>query len=69
MTRTRQQTVVSIGDTGPLLAHPSHLAVRGERVPIDESCQLWLPVSFDPATGAAKMLHLDQWNPWEKEGS
>ena len=29
-------------------------------MPIDESCQLWLPVSFDLATGAAKMLHVDQ---------
>jgi hypothetical protein len=37
----------------------------GQRVPIDESCQLGLPVSFDPETGAAKILHLDQWDPWE----
>jgi len=32
-------------------------------VPIDESCQLWLPLSFDPATGVAKMLHVDEWAP------
>jgi len=38
---------------------------KGERVPIDESCQLWLPVSFNPATGAAQMLHVDQWDPWK----
>ena len=38
---------------------------KGERVPIDESCQLWLPVSFDPASGAAKMQHVDEWNPWK----
>ncbi len=38
---------------------------KGERVPIDESCQLWLPVSFDPVSGAAKMLNVDAWNPWK----
>ena len=37
---------------------------KGQRVPIDESCQLWLPVSFDPKTEVAKMLHVEQWNPW-----
>ncbi|HPM84697.1 MAG TPA: hypothetical protein PLF81_28525, partial [Candidatus Anammoximicrobium sp.] len=37
---------------------------KGERVPIDESCQLWLPVSFDPAIGAAKMQNVEQWDPW-----
>jgi hypothetical protein len=36
---------------------------KGQRVPIDESCQLWLPVSFDPVTGEAKMLHVDEWAP------
>jgi hypothetical protein len=36
----------------------------GQRVPIDESCQLWLPVSFDPATGVAKMLHVKEWDPF-----
>ena len=29
---------------------------QGERVSIDESCQLWLPLSFDPATETAEML-------------
>ena len=38
---------------------------RGKRVPIDESCQLWLPVSFDPATGVAKMLQVQEWEPWK----
>ena len=32
-----------------------------------ESCQLWLPVTFDPKTGAARMEHVDRWNPWEPE--
>jgi hypothetical protein len=38
---------------------------KGQRVPIDESCQLWLPVSFGPATEVAKMLHVDEWDPWK----
>jgi hypothetical protein len=38
---------------------------RGEHVPIDESCQLWLPVSFDPASGVAKMQHVEEWSPWK----
>jgi hypothetical protein len=37
----------------------------GQRVPIDESCQLWLPVSFDPVAGVAKMLHVAEWDPWK----
>ena len=37
----------------------------GEGVEIDKSCQLWLPVSFDPASGAAKMLHVKEWDPWK----
>ena len=37
----------------------------GQRAPIDKSCQLWLPVSFDPKTETAKMLHVDQWGPWK----
>lgn len=38
---------------------------KGERVPIDESSQLWLPLSFDPATSVAKMLYVDEWSPME----
>ncbi len=38
---------------------------KGDRVPVDESCQLWLPLSFDPAIGVAKMLHVDEWSPWK----
>jgi len=26
-------------------------------------CLLWLPVSFDPATGVAKILYVDEWAP------
>lgn len=36
---------------------------KGERVEIDKSSQLWLPVTFDPASGVAKMQPLDEWNP------
>jgi hypothetical protein len=39
---------------------------KGERVPIDQSLQLWLPVSFDPTTGVAKMLHFKEWDPWKR---
>jgi len=39
----------------------------GKRAPAVESCQLWLPVSFDPKTGMAWMEHVDRWNPWEPE--
>ena len=38
---------------------------QGQRVPIDESCQLWLPVLFDPATGVAKGLNVEQWKLWK----
>jgi hypothetical protein len=37
---------------------------KGERVPIDESCQLWLPVSFDAKTGVARMQRLNEWEPF-----
>ena len=37
----------------------------GERVEIDKSSQLWLPVSFDPTSGVAKMQLLEEWNPWK----
>ena len=40
---------------------------QGQRVPIDESCQLWLPVTFDAKTEVAKMLHVAQWDPWKKD--
>jgi hypothetical protein len=41
---------------------------NGEQVPAEESCQLWLPVTFDPATGVAMMEHVDRWDPWAPEG-
>ncbi len=37
----------------------------GQRAPIDESCRLWLPVSFDPKTEVAKMEHVEEWDPWK----
>jgi hypothetical protein len=39
----------------------------GERVPAELSCQLWLPVTFDPATGVARMQHVERWDPWVRE--
>jgi len=36
---------------------------EGEKVPIDESLQLWLPVEFEPKTGRAVMRHLEEWVP------
>ena len=33
-------------------------------MPADRSRQLWLPVDFNPKTGMAKMLHVEQWDPW-----
>jgi hypothetical protein len=38
---------------------------QGQRVPIDQSCQLWLPVSFDSMTGVAEMQHVKGWDPWK----
>jgi hypothetical protein len=35
----------------------------GARVEIDQSLQLWLPVSFDHATGVAKMQFAKEWKP------
>jgi len=37
---------------------------EGERVSIEESLQLWLPVQFDPQTGEARMKQLEQWFPF-----
>ena len=37
----------------------------GNTVPAELSCQLWLPVSFDPGTGVAQMHHVTQWDPWK----
>lgn len=39
----------------------------GKRAPAEESCQLWLPVSFDPKTGVARLDHVAQWDPWARE--
>lgn len=36
----------------------------GKRVPAELSCQLWLPVAFDPDTGIVQMQHVKQWDPW-----
>ena len=38
----------------------------GDRVPAEQSCQLWLPVTVDSRTGAVRMEHVDRWNPWTK---
>lgn len=35
----------------------------GKRVDIDLSLQQWLPINFDPATGAAKMQFVKEWEP------
>ena len=37
---------------------------EGERVSIEESLQLWLPVQFDPQTGEARMKKSEQWFPF-----
>jgi hypothetical protein len=37
---------------------------QGERVPIDESLQWWLPVTFDPQTGVARMQRVNEWEPF-----
>ena len=39
---------------------------NGQRVPIDESCQLWLSLSFGAKTDVAKMLHVGEWDPWRQ---
>ena len=54
---------IAEGDTIFAMCDQWFRGPKGERVPIDESCQLWMPLSFDPATGVAKMLHLEEWNP------
>lgn len=37
---------------------------QGNRVPAEESAQLWLPVTFDPVTGMASMRHVAEWDPF-----
>ena len=58
---------VSVAESGKVFAMCDQWfrGPMGERVPIDESSQLWLPLSFDPATGMAKMLYVDEWSPME----
>ena len=36
----------------------------GATVPIDESCQLWMPVFFDAETNSAQMQPLREWDPF-----
>jgi hypothetical protein len=36
---------------------------EGEKVSIEESLQLWMPVEFDPVSGKARMQHLKEWKP------
>jgi hypothetical protein len=40
------------------------LGPDGQRAPAEQSTQLWLPVSFDPGTGVARMQFVEQWDPW-----
>ena len=37
---------------------------QDDRVPIDESLQLWLPVTFYPQTGVARMQRIKEWEPF-----
>ena len=36
----------------------------GKKIVAEYSCQLWLPITFNPQTGCAQMLYRKQWNPW-----
>ena len=49
-------------DAKPAMCDQWFRGPKGQRVPIDQSCQLRLPVSFDPNTDAAKMHHVAEWN-------
>jgi Glycosyl hydrolases family 43 len=40
------------------------LGPDGKRAPAEQSTQLWLPVTFDPTTGVARMQFVEQWDPW-----
>jgi hypothetical protein len=35
----------------------------GRPAPAERSTQLWLPVTFDPQTGIARMRYVEQWDP------
>jgi len=37
---------------------------EGKKVSIDESCQLWMPVSFDAKTNTAQMQPPREWDPF-----
>jgi hypothetical protein len=37
----------------------------GNRVSGEESCQLWMPVAFDPVSGIAKMDCRKEWDPFD----
>ena len=45
------------------------IGAGGERVSGEKSCQLWLPVSFDPLSGLAKMEYRKEWDPYQKNPS
>lgn len=34
---------------------------------LNDSRYVWLPVDFDPATGAAQVTFRSKWNPWKKD--
>jgi hypothetical protein len=36
---------------------------------LNKSRYLWLPVIFEPAAGAARMVYKEQWKPFGKDGS
>jgi hypothetical protein len=37
----------------------------GSRVSGEESCQLWLPVDFDPVTETAQLRYVTEWDPFK----
>lgn len=39
----------------------------GKPAPAERSTQLWLPVTFDPTTGTARMQYVGQWDPRRKQ--
>lgn len=56
--------ITAVGDTLFAMCDQWFRGPQGERVPIDKTLQLWLPVTFDPQTGVARMQRVNEWQPF-----
>jgi len=63
--RSQLSSFAVISETNTLLALCEQWLIGpdGQPAPAEKSTQLWLPVSFDPNTGTARMRYVREWDP------